>query len=157
MAWSDHRNRAYLYGGTAIDGGILENDIWAFDTSDGEKPWTKLEVNLSGGRPSHGAGCDFDRLQKGFHLGGWTETSNATDCSNRSYRHTLDIWYMDKETMTHRDVPDFVPIVDQSLVALNTQDGKELLVALGGFTVQGCVLTMVSKFTYKQCQLLLKV
>ncbi|RMZ87517.1 hypothetical protein DV736_g5257, partial [Chaetothyriales sp. CBS 134916] len=142
IIWSDYRNLAYLYGGAAVDGNKLTNSIWEVDTSNGSLSWTEVEVNLSEGRPSHGAGCDFYSIKKGFYLGGWMSTSGTNDSDTRTYRHTLDIWDMRSKTMKHTTVPEFVPIVQQSLVPVDNLDGKVLLVALGGYTHKNGTLTI---------------
>ncbi len=69
--------------------------------------------------------------------------SNEAGSSKRHYRHTLDIWDMVAKTMKCSDVPDFVPIVDQNLVVGSIQEGREFLVALGGYTVKNGTLEMV--------------
>jgi hypothetical protein len=51
---------------------------------------------------------------------------------------------METETLSSLEVPDFVPVVNQSLVFLNTRNKDGLLVALGGYTEKNGTLTIVS-------------
>jgi hypothetical protein len=59
--------------------------------------------------------------------------------SNRAYNlhflHTLTAFNMKTETFSFFNVLDFVPIVNQSLVYLNTGNKEGILVALEGYCI----------------------
>ena len=81
-------------------------------------------------------------LQTGFYLGGMTDNHNGSSHSHR-YLHWLSVFSMTREVLTTLPVPDFVPIVNQSLVFIDTGSRSGALVALGGLVEREGVLTMV--------------
>lgn len=145
-------SRAWLFGGSPVplsanSSPSLANDIWRFfvaqsSTNDQIQPqWTQLSSsgNMTIRRPSRGAGCNVPDLQRGYYLGGMSETSPE----QMEYLHWLHIFDFPTETLSSIAVPDFVPVVNQSLVFLNTGTRSGALVALGGYIESGGTLSLV--------------
>lgn len=117
--------------------------------------WTELAAaeNVTNSRPSHGAGCNVPDLQEGYYLGGMTRTggNNVTE-SSVTFLHFLTVFDMQQETLSTISVPDFVPVVNQSLVLLNTATRSGDLVALGGYVERNGTLSLVRESRcYVQC------
>jgi hypothetical protein len=99
---------------------------------------------LTNSRPSHGAGCNVPDLQKGYYLGGVARTGgNTVTESSVTYLHFLTVLDMQQETLSTITVPDFVPVVNQSLVFLNTATRSGALVALGSYVERNGTLSLV--------------
>ncbi|KAK4449015.1 hypothetical protein QBC34DRAFT_438781 [Podospora aff. communis PSN243] len=129
-------DRAWLFGGkparNATDPGPMSNDVWRFEPGPGDGFWTQLQPgdNATQERPYRGAGCNAPDLRKGYYLGGISDSLNPGGVPK--YHHWLVEFDMDTETTQTFPVPPFVPIVNQSLVFLDTGSRTGALVALGG-------------------------
>jgi hypothetical protein len=87
--WGNLVDRAWLFGGKALDGDVsLDNDVWRFAADGDGVQWTQLAAgdNITDSRPSHGAGCNVPDLRRGFYLGGMT-SDNSTTGSPTTYLH----------------------------------------------------------------------
>ncbi|KAK5660025.1 hypothetical protein OQA88_13493 [Cercophora sp. LCS_1] len=129
-------DKAWLFGGHPV--GEPEpptsNDLWRFEPAtqdDGDATWTRLPVsdNTTTERPYRGAGCNVPDLQRGFYLGGMV--SDPTGTTPR-YLHWLYEFDTENEAMRAFPVPDFVPVVNHSLVYMDTGTRGGALLALGG-------------------------
>lgn len=154
--WNNLVDRAWLFGGKPLDEDeLLANDIWRVsvdaDTDDGIPQWTRLGAgdNATQSRPSRGAECNVPELQRGYYLGGMID--EGRDQGNKaSYTHSLAMFDMELETVSSIPVLDFVPVVNQSLVFLNTATRSGALVALGGYVEKDGELKIVSElFVYR--------
>jgi hypothetical protein len=145
VMWSNLIDRAWLFGGKSEADSQLKNTLWRFEPGESHGQWTCLDtgLNVSDGRPSNGAGCNVPDLQTGYYLGGMIVSDDAV-LSGAKFLHTLTVFNMGTETLSSLEVPDFVPVVNQSLVFLNTGDKDGLLVALGGYTEKNGSLAVVS-------------
>jgi hypothetical protein len=114
--------------------------------SDGSH-WTQLSLEETDptGRPSHGAGCNVPDLQKGYYLGGIVGGDSTTDVQS-TYLHSLAVFDMQKETLSRIPVPDYVPVVNQSLVFLNTATRSGALITLGGYIERNGMLSLVNHY-----------
>ncbi|KAK3997218.1 hypothetical protein QBC44DRAFT_377111 [Cladorrhinum sp. PSN332] len=123
-------DRAWLFGGHPVgrNESQIPNNIWRFEPFNA-KTWQKLPPQRNGtsDRPYRGAGCNVPKLQKGYYLGGVGGNSEGPE-----YLHWLHEFDMETETIQSFPVPDYVPVVNQSLVFLDTGSRKGALVALGG-------------------------
>ncbi|CAM1509067.1 Fc.00g028060.m01.CDS01 [Cosmosporella sp. VM-42] len=139
--WSNLVDRAWLYGGMPLNvNDSAQNDIWRFTTNNESVQWNRLDIRdgSPGSRPSYGAGCNVPDLKKGYYLGGMTSGKPEPV----TYLHSLAVFDTDTETLSTIPVPDFVPVVNQSLVFLNTATRRGALVALGGYTERNGSLSM---------------
>lgn len=135
VMWSNLVDRAWLYGGKSEAGSRLQNSLWRFEPGKSDTQWTALDMghNLSNIRPSNGAGCNVPDLQTGYYLGGMVLSDEAVPFGLQ-FLHILTIFDMKTETLSSLEVPGFVPVVNQSLVYLNTGNKEGVLVAIGGCT-----------------------
>jgi len=142
--WSNLIDRAWLFGGKSEANRLLQNSLWRFEPSRSDSQWTSLELdhNMSDSRPSNGAGCNVPILQTGYYLGGII-VSDHWPTHDLHFRHVLTAFNMETETLSSFDVPDFVPIVNQSLIYLNTGRKDGVLVALGSYREQEGKLELV--------------
>ncbi|KAK4186670.1 hypothetical protein QBC35DRAFT_500646 [Podospora australis] len=129
-------DKAWLFGGHPVDDVELPipNDIWRFEPGageDGNIEWTRLPSgdNITAERPYRGAGCDVPDLQRGFYLGG---IASDIPSATPRYLHWLYEFDTENEVMRSFPVPDFVPVVNHSLVYLDTRSRGGALLALGG-------------------------
>jgi hypothetical protein len=144
--WSNLVDRAWLYGGRSEADIKLQNSLWRFERASFGNQWTSLPVGLNmSRRPTNGAGCNVPDLQTGYYLGGVTY-SDDEGSSDLHFHHKLAVFDMKTETLSSFDLPDFVPVVNQSLVFLNTGNKKGALVALGGFIEKNGNLSIVGRF-----------
>lgn len=144
IMWGNLYDRAWLFGGKTWQGHAA-NEIWRFERRDSEGEWTKLGLadSVAAARPVRGADCNVPDLQKGFYLGGMAEENE----NGTRYLHSLAVFNMEDETLTMAPVPDFVPVVNQSLVYIDTGTRAGALAALGGVLEQNRSLSMV----YQPC------
>ncbi|KAM7208347.1 hypothetical protein V8F20_001325 [Naviculisporaceae sp. PSN 640] len=136
FAFSNLVDRAWLFGGAPVDPNArpLANHVWRFEPG-AAVPWLQLPLvsrdnNLNLGRPYRGAGCNVPDLQRGFYLGGMVD--NEQPGFPPRYSHWLYEFSMDDETLNVLPVPSFVPVVNQSMVFVNTGTRQGALVVLGG-------------------------
>jgi hypothetical protein len=147
--WSNLVDRAWLFCEMPLHKNqSLKNDLWHFEMDEGGvgSGWTELDAgeNVTNSRPTHGASCNVPDLQKGYYWGGITRTGgNTVTESSVTYLHFLTVFNMQQETMSTIPVPDFVPVVNQSLVILNTATRSGALVALGGYVERNGTLPLV--------------
>jgi len=143
--WSNMVDKAWLFGGQLASTPSFEtvNNVWRFErTVDGDE-WTNivdLGVNTTIERPFQGAGCSVPDLQKGFYLGG--VNSGHDDAHSAQVLHWLYIFDMETETLKTLPVPEFVPVVNQSLVFVDTGTRSGALVVLGGLIERNSVLSL---------------
>ncbi|KAL9118890.1 MAG: hypothetical protein Q9187_004556 [Circinaria calcarea] len=133
--WSNLIDRAWLFGGKSEADSLLRNSLWRFEPGKVDDQWTSIDIghNVSSSRPSNGAGCNIPDLQTGYYLGVITN-SDEMGLYGPPFLHLLIEFNMQTETLSFLQVPDFVPVINQSLVFLNTGNNKGALVALGGYT-----------------------
>lgn len=145
VMWSNLLDRAWLFGGKSEADSQLRNSLWRFEPGKSYSQWTSIDIghNVSDSRPSHGAGCNVAGLQTGYYLGGRIGSDDVIS-SGPQFLHMLTVFNMENETLSSLQVPGFVPVVNQSLVFLNTGQGKGALVALGGYTEKNRSLAIVS-------------
>ncbi|KAK4213352.1 hypothetical protein QBC37DRAFT_423209 [Rhypophila decipiens] len=148
FAFSNLIDRAWLFGGRPVDPNAKhgqENDVWRFELAAGDHAWTRLSLGSSSvnhsaflhHRPYRGAGCNVPDLKRGYYLGGMTDDEGG-------FSHWLYEFDMERESMSSvQQVPMFVPVVNQSLVFLDTGSRQGALVALGGSVekTKGSLLT----------------
>ena len=81
----------------------------------------------------------------GYYLGGQSglNGTNNDASPNQSFFHSMTAFDMVTETAKILDVPDFVPVIGQSLVFFETVTGG-ILVVIGGMIEIGGVLSQVS-------------
>lgn len=132
---------AYLFGGKqANDTGPLENNIWKVSPSETGLNWSPVSLALGSNgtekRPYRGVGCNVPDLQRGYYLGGVTEEGEVL--------HWLHVFDFQTETLIALPVPDYVPVVNQSMVYINTGTRSGALVALGGYIEREGNLTLVT-------------
>ncbi|KAK0624116.1 hypothetical protein B0T14DRAFT_583313 [Immersiella caudata] len=129
-------DRAWLFGGKPVRNGTeleaMPNDVWRFEPGHGEGKWTWLppDENTTDERPYRGAGCNVPDLRRGYYLGGMTDSRDMV--GSPVYHHWLVEFDMETEKIGAFPVPTFVPVVNQSLVFLDTGSRSGALVALGG-------------------------
>jgi hypothetical protein len=123
------------------------NSIWRYqkDPNFVNGDWTQINAttaNLTGLRRTDGSGCNVPSQSTGYYLGGrsaWNISASVTT----QYFHSMVAFNMANETTSVIDVPDFVPIVGQSLVYMDVgEDG--ILLAVGGMTEAEGMLNAVS-------------
>lgn len=150
FAWSNLVDRAWLFGGKPSDdaSGVEfdANSIWRFEWTNGQGEWSKLNIKngIDLERPFRGAGCNAPDLQMGFYLGGMSSRPSWNDTNETTFLHQLFVFDTQHETLKVLPVPDFVPVVNQTLVFINTGSRRGGLVALGGSVEQGGNVTLVS-------------
>lgn len=143
--WSNLVDRAWLFGGRPVDDSVaLANDIWRFTVDNDTVEWQEVPASVDTGyaRPSHGAGCTVPDLQMGFYLGGIQSRTSASDEPN-TYFHRLWMFDMRSETLSSIPVPDSVPVVNQSVVFVDTATRSGALVVLGGYVETNGSLELV--------------
>jgi hypothetical protein len=136
--WSNEIDTFWQYGGQNLTDDNSINTIWRFTldpnlTNVGT--WSQLDLraaNLSGTRRTDGAGCNVPSQLTGYYLGG-KSTLNSTGSASPQYFHSMTIFDMSLESTTIIDVPEFVPIIGQSLVYLDV-GVNGILIAIGGQT-----------------------
>ena len=141
--WSNEIDTFWLYGGDVFNNDNASNSVWRFKATSNEGTWTEIDAkaaNLSQRRPSHGAGCNA--LDKGtaYYLGGYIKPNGPNESSQ--YLHSITAFDMTTENALAYDIPDYIPIIDPSLVYLDA--GTEgVLVVIGGQTEKDGVLNTV--------------
>ena len=90
-------------------------------------------------RPYRGAGCNVPDLRRGYYLGGMVGDEGGG--FPRLVSHLLYEFDMESEVVSVLEVPVFVPVVNQSLVFLDTGSRQGALVALGGSVETNGLLT----------------
>ena len=140
FTFSNLVDRAWLFGGKPVGNGTptaMANDIWRFEPQSGDSPWTQIPpgTNSTQERPYRGAGCNVPDLRRGYYLGGITD--DPKDRQIHHYHHWLFEFDMESEKLQAFPVPQFVPVVNQSLVFLDTGTRSGALVALGGSVETG--------------------
>ena len=145
VIWSNLIDRAWLFGGKSEADSQLRNSLWRFEPGKVDDQWTSLDIghNVSRSRPSNGAGCNIPDLQTGYYLGGMI-VSDEMGSSGPRFLHLLTEFNMQTETLSSLEVPDFVPVINQSLVFLDTGNNEGALVALGGYTEKNGTLAIVN-------------
>jgi len=145
VIWSNLIDRAWLFGGKSEADSQLPNSLWRFEPGKVDDRWSSIDIghNVSNSRPSNGAGCNIPDLQTGYYLGGMI-VSDETGSSGPRFLHLLTVFNMQTENLSSLEVPDFVPVVNQSLVFLDTGNNEGALVALGGYTEKMGDLAVVS-------------
>lgn len=143
--WSNLIDRAWLFGGKSEADSQLPSSLWRFEPGKVDDPWSSIDIgrNVSSIRPSNGAGCNIPDLQTGYYLGGMI-VSDEMGSSGPRFLHLLTVFNMQTENLSSLEVPDFVPVVNQSLVFLDTGNNEGALVALGGYTEKNGDLAVVS-------------
>jgi len=123
------------------------NTIWCFRLDPdlvNVGTWSQLDpgaANLSGTRRTNGAGCNVPSYLIGYYLGGQS-TLNTAGSVTPLYYHSMTIFDVSLKTTTVIGMPDFVPIIGQSLVYLDVGlDG--ILIVVGGKTEMNGVLNPV--------------
>lgn len=144
VIWSNLVDRAWLFGGKSEADSHLPNSLWRFEPGKVDDWWTSIDVghNVSSSRPTNGAGCNVPDLQSGYYLGGMIGSDDVGSSGPR-FLHSLTLLNMQTESLSSLEVPDFVPVVNQSLVFLDTGNKEGALVALGGYTEKNGDLTVV--------------
>ncbi len=149
--WSNLVDRAWLFGGRPLhEKPLVKNGLWRLEMGAGGVQWTQLDAgdNVTDGRPSHGAGCNVPDLQRGYYLGGMIRTGGDTATGlPATYLHLLTMFDMQNERLSTIAIPDFVPIINQSLVFLNTATRLGALVVLGGYVERNGTLSLVRRGT----------
>ncbi|KAK4223225.1 hypothetical protein QBC38DRAFT_54423 [Podospora fimiseda] len=132
-------DRVWLFGGYPVGQNVTQipNNIWRFQPLN-SKTWEEVPLQSNGTsfRPYRGVGCNVPKLQKGYYLdrlGG-----HPDDPEHLHWLHEFD---MKTETIQSFPVPGYVPVVNQSLVFLDTGSRKGALFALGGSVEKDGVLT----------------
>lgn len=116
--WSNEIDIIWLFGGASLEERDHDNMLWRFNLSMQGGTWTEVDkrsTNLTGFRPSDGAGCNVPSRARACYLGG---TTASVPFAERRYFHSMTIFDMQTEKTTVVDVPDYVPILGQSLVYL---------------------------------------
>jgi hypothetical protein len=132
--WSNEIDTLWLYGGQNIMNEDTLNTIWRCkldSTSEGD--WSQVDTvaaNLTGLRRTNGAGCNVPLRSTAYYLGGRSGL-NATASGMLQYFHSMVVFDMESETTSVINVPDFVPIVGQSLVYVDV-NVEGILIAVGG-------------------------
>ncbi|MCJ1394522.1 hypothetical protein MMC18_007401 [Xylographa bjoerkii] len=136
--WSNEIDTAWLYGGQSSTMGNNNNSIWRFTTSSNQGSWTELHpraADIPKYRPTHGAGCNVPSRDTGYYLGGYilADETAVGNFSIMRYLHSMTVFDMNSESIYTVDIPNYIPIVDPSLVYLDAgSDGA--LIVLGGQT-----------------------
>jgi hypothetical protein len=144
--WSNEIDTLWLYGGQDVEDEDTPNTIWRCKLDSAlEGDWSQVDpvaANLTGLRRTDGAGCNVPSQSTAYYLGGRSGL-NTTASGVPQYFHSMVVFDMESETTSVIDVPDFVPIIGQSLVYMDvTLEG--ILIALGGKTEMNGSLTPVS-------------
>ena len=145
--WSNDIDTFWQFGGQSTTQSY-ENTIWRFVSDQNTGNWSVVDLtssNISAQRPVNGAGCNVPSHSTGYYLGGQSRLNGTNnDASpNQSFFHSMTVFDMKTETAKMFDVPDFVPVIGQSLVFFETVTGG-ILVVVGGLTESGGVLSPVS-------------
>lgn len=150
--WSNPVDRAWLFGGKPLhENPLVKNNLWRFEMREGRIQWTQLDAgnNVTNGRPNYGAGCNVPDLQRGYYLRGITQTGGDTAKESPvTYLHFLTMFGMQNETLSTIPFPDFVPVINHSLVFLNTATRSGALVALGGYVERNGTLSLVRRSSF---------
>lgn len=145
--WSNLISRAWLFGGRIYNTSLSTNRIWRFEPESTGEKWTA--VGSGAGKPidlpSNAACCNVSDLERGYCLGGEIQSISEESTTHISYSHELYIFNTQNETLSTITVPDYVPVVNQSMVWLDTGNRNGVLAVLGGFTEVNGRLDMVSK------------
>lgn len=143
--WSNEIDTFWLYGGQNLENNA-SNTIWRYDMKAGLSQGTWSEVDdsitkLSGPRRTDGSGCNVPSKSTGYYLGG-RSTVEVNASATPQYFHSIVAFDMKKEVTSVTNVPDFIPIIGQSLVYMDVGD-EGILIALGGKTEKDGVLNAV--------------
>jgi len=133
-----------------------------FEPNNSTNAWTLIDVdgNVTQQIPVHGAGCNVPALQRGYYLGGATTSSdrsvqldgdgNVNATASVDYLHVIHVFDTQNESMSVLPVPDSVPVVNQSMVWLDTGNMHGALAVLGGYTEQNGTLDIVRSVDLKR-------
>lgn len=148
--WSNEIDTLWLYGGQNIMNEHTPNTIWRckLDSTLGGD-WSQVDTvaaNLTGPRRTNGAGCNVPLRSTAYYLGGRSGL-NATASGVPQYFHSMVVFDMKSERTSVINVPDFVPIVGQSLVYVDV-NVKGILIAVGGKKEINGSLSPVSRFYF---------
>lgn len=141
--WSNNIDTFWLFGGQTLEAEDDTNSIWRYRAS--EERWEVIvtKSDLSPGRPVDGAGCNVPLWSTGYYLGGYIMT-NKSHIATKNYLHSMVVFDMDTDSVTTEDVPEYIPVVGQSLEFLNARK-KGVLIVMGGYTAINNTLTLVSQ------------
>lgn len=146
--WSNEIDTFWQYGGQNLAEDDGKNTIWRFTLDSdlvNEGTWSQLDAraaNLSGTRRTNGAGCNVPSQLTGYYLGGQSVLNNS-DSGTPRYFHSMTIFDMNVETTKTIGVPDYVPVIGQSLVYLDLST-EGILIVIGGQTEMNGIINTVS-------------
>ena len=122
---------------------MTQTDSGSESSNQREAEWKQISsLNGTRSRPYRGAGCNVPDLKRGYYLGGMAGAKR--EASESEYLHVLHRFDFETETLSFTPVPENVPVVNQTLVFLNTATRSGALVVMGGYTEKEGVLSLVS-------------
>ncbi|RDW91841.1 hypothetical protein BP5796_01235 [Coleophoma crateriformis] len=143
VLWGNNVDTFWLFGGAEPAGKNNKSAVWQFETNG--KGWTALDdtaTRVQSALPRDGAGCSIPSWSVGYYLGGYVTNDGPND-TEKEYLHSMYKFDMDTKSTTTIEVPQFVPVLGQSLVYIDAGK-KGVLVALGGYTETNGVLQLAS-------------